>query len=131
MIALVEKRLATLENTLKALKASYPTSGSNARLYVTKATFDVSISNETTIQIKFTPQYGQGKILMATAGGTAIKLTGTGLYTFWGAHQAIQDGSGNVIIKFPFLNEFGSIATDIYRLSVVISATSPGTFTQL
>lgn len=130
MINLLEKRLQKLENEIKELKAVYNVAGGNVRLYVTKQSFTVTVSGNTVKKVKFTPTYGLGQTIMATMSGKAIYVSGSAMAQNWGAHQAIQDGSGEVILEFPFVN-FAGTGTNTYRLDVVVSATTPGTLSVL
>lgn len=126
MINALEKRLQKLENDIKDLKATYTIAGGNVKMYITKATFSVTVSSNTTKQVLFIPTYGVGQEIMATMSGKANYVSGSALVTCWGAHQQIQDGSGNVILEFPFVNYYGT-GTNTYSLEVVVSATTPGT----
>lgn len=126
MINALEKRLQKLENDIKDLKATYTIAGGNVKMYITKATFNVTVSSNTTKQVLFTPTYGVGQEIMATMSGKASYVSGSVFVTCWGAHQQIQDGSGNVILEFPFVNYYGT-GTNTYSLEVVVSATTPGT----
>ena len=129
----LEKKLSKIEQDLKKLKASYPTSGVNVKLYVSKQSFTVNVTGTTTIRIKFTPTYNSGSVIMANLTGKLDSLTRlTGMHGFWCAYQQIQSGNSEVVIGFPFTDyDNMTTSTSTAKISVVASATSPGTFTKL
>lgn len=126
----LEKRLSKIEADLKSLKAAYQTSGTNVRLYVSKQSFNVTIpaGSSALVKIKFVPNFGRGKVIMANLVGKVTRISGA--HSFFSSYQQTQDGSGDVVIAFPFIDYSSGQPTSV-RLDVVASATSPGTFTRI
>lgn len=127
MINTLEKRLNNLENDVKELKATYNVAGGNVRLYVTKASYTATLNTTTTVKATFTPTYIVGPATMATMNGKAVKTGGTKLFTFWGAHQVPQDGTGKVVLEYPIIDSIGMPGDATYSFEAVVSSTSPGT----
>lgn len=122
-----EKRLMTLENELKALKAICPIAGKLAKMYVvTSQSF--TIGGGTTFhaaRFRFTPDYGLGQYNLITM--TPI-VTSTYAGSTWDTIPTFevlpQDGSGAVEMIV-----FNLIDTDIVK--IIASGTLPGTFTRI
>ena len=130
MISNTEKRLSNIEKSLKELKAAYLTSGANVKLYNTSDEITVTVTNTTMVRIKFTPKYKASGTVMTNLSGKITRISGSSTFTFWGAHQETQV-DGDSIICFPFLNNVGGTITATFKLTIIASGTSPGTFTRI
>lgn len=123
----VEKRIADLENELKALKAICPISGALATMYVQQSeTITVGgSSNLHAIEIDFTPIYVSSAPYLITL-LPIVTSTYQG-YTWEEIPYFIvqpQTGNGKIRVKIYSL-------TNTDKVSVIASGSSPGTFTRV
>lgn len=116
-----EKRLAKLEDEIKALKSTYTIYGGLVKTYLSMSQwFDVGDVNQ---EFRFKADFvNSGKILVASAKIEIMNSNGT-IYSFPN-HVLMypQSGDGSIIIRFPGLGIKN-------RLTIV--STSPGTFTKI
>lgn len=116
-----QAKLKKMEDDLKAMKACYNTAGSLVKMHVQKSEQFSATSNFETMRIKFTPKYGFGRSNLINLWPIVKKQS----VVVWNPFmQKPQDGSGEVIIEI--YNLFPGETVEI-----IVSGTSPGTFTRL
>lgn len=124
----VEQRIKNIEQSIRSLKASYPTAGTKVRFYAQKSQdFNVSLpaGQRRTVRIKFTPNYGLDHNNIVSL-RPIVTVNGSGSYA--PSSTELQDGSGTLVIDIP-ISAVGSAAT--FKIVVVASGTLPGTFSML
>lgn len=119
-----EHELVTLENELKALKATYPVAASSLRFYiVTSQTFNVT-STGSQIRIKFTATFGGGKTVFVRLRAV---VENQGQEVFREQVTEPQDGTGNVVIRI----DLGATQGINYKVRVIANGSSTGVFSML
>lgn len=120
-----EKQLKDLQNAIKALKTTYPIAASKAKFYV-QTSQEFTISGRPTARFKFRPNYGLGKISFTRLRASIMIGDTPAGY----APQIVepQDGSGETILFVQF--EPYTTSTN-YKVKIIASGTSPGSFSML
>lgn len=123
----LEKRVANLENELKALKAVCPISGSLAKMYVQKSEI-ISVGGSTLLhamEVDFTPTFKTSLEYLVTL-FPIVKSTYAGIS--WEKVPIFdvkpQTGNGKIRIKI-----YNLANTD--KVTIIASGSSPGTFTRI
>lgn len=119
----VESELKKLDSEVKALKAGYPVVASKLKTYVTTSQ-EFTVSGTSEVRIKFTPYFGAGKFSFTTLRAIATVEGVPSGYNLPFVNEP-QDGSGEVVIRVGFEQS----AT--YKLRIVASGASPGSFAQI
>ena len=119
----VESELKKLDSEVKALKAGYPVVASKLKTYVTTSQ-EFSVSGTSEVRIKFTPYYGMGKLSFTTLRAIATVEGVPSGYNLPFVNEP-QDGSGETVIRIGF-EQSGN-----YKIRVVASGASPGSFAQI
>ena len=120
-----ESQLNALEAEIKALKASYPIAASKAKFYV-QTSQEFTVSGTPSARFKFRPNYGLGKVSFTRL--RASVMIGDAPVGFSPQATESQDGSGEVILSLRF--EPYSAST-VYKVRIIASGTSPGSFSML
>jgi len=129
----IEKRLAKLEDTIRALKGQYATAASAVELVVTESeefVQNIVAGNPYDIVIRFTPTYGRGHNTMTT-----LQVVGTSDYQLWLQRiyppvNLIQNGTGSVDVEIKITGYPVSFSGQL-RFKVLALGTSGGTFTRI
>ena len=123
----IEKRLKALEDELKAMKASYATAGSAARLYVTEinATIEAAPILEPAIPVdfRFTPIYRglSNNMIVSVSAKSDYAFVSSGLEVY----ALPQNGNGTATIRVR------NLYTIPLSFKIVVSSTSPGTIVRI
>lgn len=120
-----EKQLKALESDVKGLKASFSIAASKAKFYV-QTSQEFTVSGQRTARFKFTPNYGLGKVSFTRLRASIMIGDAPAGY----APQVVepQDGSGETVLQVQFEPYY---ATTVYKVKIIASGTSPGSFSML
>lgn len=121
-----ENALKTLENDIKGLKTAYPVSASKAKFYVTKSQ-EFQITGQQQVRFKFTPNYGLGRTSYTRLTATCKTNDNTTEYSPEQVNEP-QDGTGVTVIRIRFEQY---LASDTYKIKLIATGTSPGSFSQI
>lgn len=120
-----ETQLKNLETEIKSLKASFPIAGSKVKFYV-QTSQEFTVKGQQTVRIRFTPNYGKGKVNFINLRAVALADGATMGYTYQVVEP--QDGSGSVVIRVQLVPYS---ETNTYTIRVTASGTSNGVFIML
>lgn len=122
MAITTERRIAKLEQEIKALKATYSIYGGMMRTYTTSGHFYQTEATRNFV-VRFTPQYATGKNTILAS--LLVKYTRQGVEDiFDDGYVSIQDGSGELLIHCGWVFD----NSDVY---IQIATTVPGTLTKV
>lgn len=119
-----EKRLAKLENEIKALKATYTVYGGLMKLYESVSP-EFPVNPWVGVIVKFQSSYTTDSMILVSSINIIVTSSGgvkTNLSPY--AYTDIQNGDGSITINTAIL-----IGTNTIQITVI--STSPGTFTQI
>lgn len=121
MAVMAEQKVMDIEDSLKALKATYSISGGLMKLY--ESVSDVYSSSSDELRIQFTPTYTNPEGVIVASFYYEFRDENNVAYNFSQyVYIEPETGNGNIVFRMPML---GGTA----QLKVI--STSPGTFTRL